>query len=347
MTFTGERPRRRAIPRLARAAAGLIIAAVLLTITDAVINAASCAAESASASPSESQPALAPAPGAADAAADAGAPVFPVSPPASDAGPQSTAAPSTTDAAAIDEAPAPPARDAALDAAVQQAVDVAAERGERSAVAVYDRQTATLYAAGDYLDTYSSASIVKIAIAGQLLASGAIAEFEESAWDMIVRSDDNAANELYEIAGGDDVMVAFASRYGLQDYFGPPLYYGWWGTTRITAAGVALLYDAVANDPAVGPWLMSAMGAAECTAADGYSQCFGVAAAASDWRIKQGWSVGDPGDPGGKVHSTGFVNDDRYAVVMLTAGSPSIFGRYGNETATLMAQALMPLGSIA
>jgi len=325
--FGGRRPSR---PRGGiRIGVGAIGTAFLLLGVGAIIEVARCAPVSADAAGSA---------GTADSSAAA-------SQTAGDSAPGPAAASAPAPAGAPPSDPEPE-RDAALDQAAQAAVDHAAARGESAAVAVYDRQTSTLYAAGDYLAEYSSASVVKIAIAGQLLASGQMAGVEATARAMIARSDDDAATALYEMAGGDGVMQSFASRYGLEGYFGPPLEDGWWGTTRISAAGVVLLYDAIADDPVVGPWLMDAMGSAQCIAADGYAQCFGIASATDDWRIKQGWSADDPGDVAGKIHSTGYVGGDRFAVAILTSGSPWIYGSYGNETATGMARILMPDGSM-
>jgi hypothetical protein len=47
-----------------------------------------------------------------------------------------------------------------------------------------------------------------------------------------------------------------------------------------------------------------------------------------------------------RIHSTGFVNQDRYTVAILTQGGTNVYGAYGNDTATLMAQALLPNGVI-
>ena len=52
---------------------------------------------------------------------------------------------------------------------------------------------------------------------------------------------------------------------------------------------VLILTPAVAADPTVGPWLLDAMGAAAATAADGFAQLFGIPAATTGWRVKQGW----------------------------------------------------------
>jgi outer membrane biosynthesis protein TonB len=46
------------------------------------------------------------------------------------------------------------------------------------------------------------------------------------------------------------------------------------------------------------------------------------------------------------MHSTGYVNDDRYAVALLIEGPTSVYGNSGAQTLTLMARALMPGGTI-
>jgi hypothetical protein len=47
-----------------------------------------------------------------------------------------------------------------------------------------------------------------------------------------------------------------------------------------------------------------------------------------------------------RMHSTGFVNSDRYTVALLTEGSDAVYGAYGRDTVTGMAARLLPHGVI-
>jgi hypothetical protein len=229
--------------------------------------------------------------------------------------------------------------------AVAAAAAVGAGRGERVAVDVLDLRTGTSYTAGDVDGAYASASVVKVFIATRLLVEGKASDAAtlDKMWRMITLSDDNAANSLYYVAGAEGLTAWIASRYrvgGLR----PATMPGWWGLTRITARAMVNFYAAVANDPAVAPWLLNAMANAQTRAADGFAQLFGLPAAAHSWKVKQGWMCCL--DNLTRMHSTGYIDGNRYAVALLTEGSRSVYGTYGSLTLTLMAQALLPGGAI-
>ena len=232
-----------------------------------------------------------------------------------------------------------------VQAQVTAAWSAANARGERASVAVLDRVTGQFWGAGDFDSRYASASVVKVAIAVQLLVTGQMSgTVATQAYSMITRSDDDAATALYGRVGGDGVMPAVAARYGLGDFFGRPTAAGWWGLTQITAEGIVRLYDKIAADPVVAPWLLPAMAAMQCTAKDGWPQCTGLPAVAVGWRAKQGWMCCL--DNLTRMHSTGYLNGDRYTVALLTEGSRAVYGAYGRDTLTRMAQALLPGGYV-
>jgi hypothetical protein len=161
-------------------------------------------------------------------------------------------------------------------------------------------------------------------------------------WRMIVASDDDAARSLYRLVGTESLIPWVAARYHLTGLAPASVPYSW-GLTRITARATVNFYAAVANDPVVAPWMLSAMARTQATAADGFRQFFGIPSAASQWRVKQGWMCCL--EDRTRMHSTGYVND-RHAVAMLTDGSPNVYGNYGAQTLTLMARALLPTGTI-
>ena len=229
--------------------------------------------------------------------------------------------------------------------AVSDAVRVGRARGERAAVAVYDRRAKRYYTAGDADNYYASASVMKVFIAARLLVDGQAddPEFRALMRRMIVVSDDRVTRELYPVAGGAAVASWVGERYHL-DGIAPTPNANLWGLTRVTARALAKFYDVVAADPKVGPWLLDALGHTEATAADGFHQLYGIPAVSGDRRVKQGWMCCL--DDRTRTHSTGYVNADRYTVALMTEGSTAIYGDYARATLTLMAKALLPGGPI-
>src|SRR5262245_2906346 len=257
----------------------------------------------------------------------------PTAPPVSDS---PTAAPTTTTP--------PPPRIGPQDT-VNAAVTIGKSRGARVAVAVYDRQLSMVYVGGDADTSYPSASLVKAFIATRLLVDGQAKDpaTKELMWKMITLSDDGIATRLYPVAGGQSLVDWIVSRYkvtGLK----PTTRAGAWGLTQVTARAMATFFAAAAKDPLVGPWLLDAMGNTQPKGSDGWPQWFGIPQATQGWRIKQGWLCCV--DDKSRLHSTGFVNGDRFALAILTEDDKSTYGDVGMATVTLMAQALMPGGLI-
>jgi hypothetical protein len=230
-------------------------------------------------------------------------------------------------------------------AAVNSAVAYGQSRGERVAVAVLDRDTGKYYTAGDPDAYYASASVMKVFIATKLLVTGQVNDpaTEALMWRMITLSDDNAADTLYGEVGGAGVATWVAQRYGLTG-IAPTPQAQYWGLTQITARAMTQFYNAAAKDPVVGPWLLNAMAHMQSPAADGWPQSVGIPSAASSWQVKQGWMCCLDGVT--RIHSTGLVDHDRYAVAILTEGPTSDYGSYGQATITGMAVRLLPGGTI-
>jgi hypothetical protein len=228
--------------------------------------------------------------------------------------------------------------------AVQHAVAVAQGRTTRSAAVILDRRTGIVYGAGSPDAPFASASLVKVFIATRLLIDGQAADpgIRDLMWQMIVASDDDAASALYPIAGYEDLIGWISNRYGISG-LAPASIHNYWGLTQITARAMVTFYAKIANDPAVGPWLLDAMANAQATGSDGFPQYFGIPSAAAHWRIKQGWMCCLENVT--RMHSTGFV-DDRYTVALLTEGPRAMYGSYGAQTLTAMAEALLPDGTV-
>ena len=257
-----------------------------------------------------------------------------------------TVAPATRTSSAPSVAFAAPATDTVTAQAVADAQAVGAARGAHTAVALFDRQTGALYSAGDIDEPYASASVMKVFIATRLLAEKRADDptIRELMWRMITLSDDEATNRLYGIVGAESLIPWITNYYGVSG-LAPADRPGWWGLTRITPRSIVTFYAAGAADPVVGPWLMDAMAQTEPYGADGFYQHFGIPSAARSWRVKQGWMCCLEGLT--RMHSTGYVDNDRYTVALFLAGPPSLYHEGdGAATLTAMARALLPDGTV-
>jgi hypothetical protein len=236
---------------------------------------------------------------------------------------------------------------AAVATDAEDAAQVATAAGYRTGVAVLDLETGTYTGAGEDTATFASESVVKVLIATELLLTGKMTgDTETTAYEMITQSDDEDADALYGLAGGDDVVTLVAEHYGIADLGSPPDRAGWWGNTHLTAKGLVQLYAAVAQDDTVGPWLMNAMAHATEYGSDGTYQFFGLPSATTGAAVKQGWGADGDDAPNAVFNSTGYVDDGRYAVAILTDGPSSTYGSAISAVVTAQAKALMPDGAI-
>ena len=246
----------------------------------------------------------------------------------------------TTD---VSESPVPVGTN--VQRAVDAAVSIGRQRGVKVAVVVRDRHTGMVFAGGDLDHVFYAASVVKVLIATRLLVEGSAdrPDVRDQMRHMIVDSDDAAATALYPLAGGDGLAAWIRERYQISG-LSATTRSGSWGLTQITGQGVVDFYTAVADDPLVGPWLLDAMGSAAPVGSDGFDQDFGLMPTATHWRVKQGWlcCTGDRTT----MHSTGYIDHDRYAIALLTEGGTPAYGEYGRRTVTLIAQALLPAGTL-
>ena len=229
------------------------------------------------------------------------------------------------------------------------AADLAFAAGYTAGVAVLDTVTGRIRSAGDSGE-FAAESVVKALIATRILLEGGMAgDVAETAFRMVSQSDDDAADELYGLAGADGVLPWVAEHYGIDDLGSPPWRPYWWGSTQITAVGMARFYAAVRADPLVWPWLSAAMHAAEPYGADGTYQLFGLGEASNgSAAIKQGWGNDSRAGTGFcSFNSTGLVDGDRFAVAILVQGPISQYGSGCPQMATSIAAALMPNGVMA
>ena len=211
--------------------------------------------------------------------------------------------------------------------AVDTAARLGSDAGLRVGVALIDTQAGGCQVAGDD-GTFATASVVKVMVAARLLADGPMdAPTADLAWSMIARSDDAAGNVLWERAGGPGLEPWIEEHYDLPELGSANGISGRWGNTHVTALGLAQLYAALREDPAVWPWLGTALHDMQAQAADGTDQLFGLPAVAPGAAAKQGWANGSADDPADAVvNSTGFLTGDRYVVVLLTEGDGNVGG---------------------
>ena len=228
---------------------------------------------------------------------------------------------------------------------------VASGRFWRVAVALYDRVSRTFYGGGDIDANYRAASVVKVLIAARMLrggpaSGGSLTSTDWSnMWKMITCSDNNAGDTLWARAGYWQGVISWVkSTYGISGIAESERPDSW-GTTWITARGMAQFYAAVADYPAVAPWLFDAMAHANPNCG---GQFWGLPVVASSWAVKQGWICcwSNPAEPQTRLHSTGYVGDYRYVAVLLTEGPQALYSGAGRSYVTAMAQALLPGGSV-
>jgi len=229
---------------------------------------------------------------------------------------------------------------------IKAAVRTATSRGYQAGVAVVDTSTGKLWAAGDYDDMFAAESVIKVFIATRLLATKQMTgDTADTAYRMITQSDDGAADALYGLAGGDEVVTWIAEHYGIPGLGSPPTKAGWWSNTHISAVGMARFYAKVKADPLVWPWLSKAMHRATEYGSDGTYQFFGLKQADRNAAIKQGWGQDDDDwAEASDFNSTGYVDSDRYAVVILVKGPPWEYNSGTPAAVTRIAKALMPGG---
>ncbi|WP_261773712.1 class A beta-lactamase-related serine hydrolase [Rhodococcoides corynebacterioides] len=227
---------------------------------------------------------------------------------------------------------------------LQQAVDGAAERGATVSIAYLDRQTDTYRGIGDD-DPVETASVVKLFVADDLLmrsSRGEIdlpAEVRDRIAPMLSSSDDDAAQVLWDYAGGSDLVGRVAERYGLTATTASDD--GIWWNTRTTARDLIGYYDGLLDgrgglSPTDRDTVTTDLERYTPLGADGYPQTFGIPRALSGETtrgVKQGWMCCVDGR---WIHlSTGFVGADRrYVLAVLSREDPWYGAAGGREDTT-------------
>jgi IPT/TIG domain len=242
-------------------------------------------------------------------------------------------------------APAVAASAAARPGVMSSAASLAKAKGYQVGIAVLDTKTGHFYGSGDYRGVFASESIVKVFIAARLLVWGEMHGHTEAlAYKMITQSDDSIATSFYNHVGGDSLIDWVKKYFNVGSLGYRPSRPGWWGNTHIRPSGLVRLYAKLKADRRVGPWLLNAMHHATRYGSDGTYQYFGLPSATTGAAIKQGW--GDDAGYGATAdfNTTGFINNDRYAVAILARGPSSSYGSPIGSLLTSVAKRLLPGG---
>jgi hypothetical protein len=166
-------------------------------------------------------------------------------------------------------------------------------------------------------DVHFSMSVSKILIAVGALRNGAD---PSRVAEMISRSDDPIANELWGVVGGPVAIEELAEEMGLE-HATPSPDWGRWGDVLISASDIVRMYEYILaelpeDDRAV---IVDAMVGTTELGSDGYDQTFGIPTAADglDWAVKQGWGCCKPDR---FLVSTGTIGaDGRYIAAIFGA----------------------------
>ncbi|HJP74602.1 MAG TPA: serine hydrolase [Pseudonocardiaceae bacterium] len=184
-------------------------------------------------------------------------------------------------------------------------------------IAVFDRLNNKLVGSYNPDTPWFTESVVKLLIGLDSLDHGGSAS---TVAEMISRSDDNTASNLWGKLGGVKIVSTMAAKIGLHDTT-PPKNPGEWGDTRTTANDLVLIYQYILDTAPASErdTIVTAMHNATNLGADGTDQYFGIpygVGSATYWAVKQGWACCEPG---WVLNTTGLVGpDQRYIVAVLT-----------------------------
>ena len=209
------------------------------------------------------------------------------------------------------------ARAAAADQALSVVDAAAAAAGGTISVVVLAEDGSTLVASASASRPVYSASLVKLLVVQQILATS-----DPSPADLtllrnaIETSDDDAMNSLWVAYDGAALVAAAAEEFGLTGT-AAPTQPGQWGQTTTTATDYARVLAGYADHlsstdaASLTAWLQGTT----ATAADGFDQTFGVVTAeGTGTAAKQGWMccVSDTR----YLHSAGVLADGRVVVLL-------------------------------
>lgn len=198
---------------------------------------------------------------------------------------------------------------------------------------VRDTVTGSSWQAGDAAHAAWTASTIKVAIATSLLESDVALTGgdRDTMRKMLVNSDNDATDALWDKYDGVDLIPTFRQRYGMTTLKVVDGYRPYWRHLQCSASDLAaVMAYALAKLPAadrtqlVG-WLKAAAGV----------QQWGVQAAGPDAGHKPGWAFKPEGNPDHwVVHSVGFAGPGERYVVAVTYDQPA--GRSAKQGAQVV-----------
>jgi hypothetical protein len=248
----------------------------------------------------------------------------------------------------------PPNAIVGLDVRAQQAAADAAKKGADIGFTLLDRTTGRTISGGDG-GAFPIASVSKLFIADDLLLRVAkgqrqMTPQERQAFDVMLRSsDDNAAEIFWSEGGGSDVISRVSARYGLTGTSVP--YDGHWWNTMSTTADLVRYYDMLLDGagglpPQQAAVILSDLSASTPTGLDGYPQRFGIPDGlfAEPVAVKQGWMPGWNGNNWLHI-STGVIGPDRRFVIAIGSMQP-VDDATARDTVTQAIKTMFPGGRI-
>jgi hypothetical protein len=225
---------------------------------------------------------------------------------------------------------------------MRAAAQYASSNGYRVGIVVRDTRTGTVQTAGAADAEFVSASVIKTLIATRLLVEGKVhGNTARLAYRMITLSDNDATNRLYPRAGGRTLIPWTERHYGIRDLGTPTPKTLYWGYTTLVPRALAEFYAKVKRDPLVAPWLLNAMHHIATYSYVGQYQWWGLPSATAHAAVKQGW---DTAFGHANVNTTGYVNGDRYVVVIMSRGPTSSYLGPISRMITHVARLLLPDG---
>lgn len=251
-------------------------------------------------------------------------------------------------------ADAPPDATVGLDVRAREAAAEAAQDGADISFTVLDRNTGRTVSGGDGAP-FPIASVSKLFIADDLLLQVAkgqrqMTPEERQSFDVMLRSSDDSAAEVFWGEGGGSAIVGrVSSRYGLRSTSAP--YDGNWWNTMSTTADLVRYYDMLldgagglpANQAAL---ILGDLSRSTPTGVDGYPQRFGIPDGlfAEPVAVKQGWMCCWNG--GNWLHmTTGVIGADQRFVMAMASLQP-VDDATARATLTQAVKTMFPGGRI-
>jgi hypothetical protein len=191
--------------------------------------------------------------------------------------------------------------------------------GGEISLLVYDRYQESVVASYKPDQAYHTESVVKLLIGLNSLDHGGSTS---RVAEMLARSDDATATNLWDVGGGPAVVTRMAAKIGLKHTTPPTSRPGEWGDTRTTASDLLLIYEYILGEAPASERdvVLNALHNAPRIAWDGTDQYFGIPDAvghSQPWAVKQGWACCEPG---WVLNTTGLIGEnERYIVIALTS----------------------------